>query len=503
MVAITIPPGVYNAPTPASKSAQWRETNLVRWIEDKLTPVGGWSQLVYDAPATRIRKIHRWIDTLGKEWTAYLCEGHLYVDIEGVLTDVSPVDPIVPPYDNLFAGGYGDFQYSLDEYGTPRPDKERDYVIAPCFTIDNWGEDLIVMTSVDGRLLRWKPSTPTAKAVEVPNAPKGRTFVVTPERFVIVFGADSTPQRFRWCDQENIENWNLADVASKAGEFYVEPASPIVSARRTRGGTIFHTTLGPYFITYAGMPYVYSYTALDGGSTPISEGAIIDTPRGAIWLATGGFWLYNGSSVAPIPCPVWNWVREDINVTLSRYYAVAVHLEQTGEVWFFFVSREGKFNDKFVSYSYRDGWWSMGKLCRACGLSSTYTNSPIMSDGFKIFRHDYGTQYPDAPEMPWAETFAINLGGGAGVSTVTQMVPDIGNDVGSVDFVLYSSLQRSSMNSPAPEIKSQPRPVRPDGYVDFRQTGRDHRLRIQSRDNGVPNWTFGNCELTIVGRGTR
>lgn len=503
MVAIQIPAGVYHAPTPASKSAQWREVNLVRWIEDKLTPVGGWSKLEYNRPLSRIRKMHRWIANDGREWNAFLCEGHIYVDIDGVLVDVSPVDPIIPPYGNMFAGGYGDWEYNLGEYGTPRPDKEREYTISPCFTIDNWGEDLIFMTSPDSRLLRWKPSDYLAKATEVPNAPKGRTFVVTPERFVIIFGADGFPQKFRWSDQENIENWNIADVASKAGEFYVEPAAPIVSARRTRGGTIFHTTLGPYFITYAGMPYVYSYSALDGGSTPISEGALVDTPRGAIWFATGGFWLYNGSSVSPIPCPVWSWMGSSINVTLSRYFSIAVHLEQTGEIWFFFVSADGSFNDRYVSYSYRDGWWSMGKLSRSCGLSSTYVNALTMTDGFDVYRHDSGTQYPDAPEMPWAETFAINLGGGAGISTISQMVPDVGNNTESVAFVLFSSTQRSSENNQPIEAQSDPRPVRPDGYVDFRQTGRDHRLRVQSKQGFEPEWTFGNCELTVLGRGKR
>ena len=76
--------------------------------------------------------------------------------------------------------------------------------------------------------------------------PHGRCFVVTPDRFIMVFGStqDGTTdggsfRRFAWCDQENPAAWDYASVTSQAGFFDIEPASPIVTAISTRTGILF------------------------------------------------------------------------------------------------------------------------------------------------------------------------------------------------------------------------------------------------------------------------
>lgn len=504
MVAIEIPPGVYAAPTKASKSAQWSEVNLVRWKEGKLSPFGGWEKYNYARPLTRIRAIHRWQDNAGKEWKAFLCEGHLYIDVDGVLVNMSPTVPLVLPYAQVLAGGYGMDLYSLDDYGTPRPDRNREVAVTPCYTLDNWGEDLLIMTSPDGRLLRWKPSTPTVPAAVVPNAPLlNRSFTVTAERHVIVFQKGGDARRFGWSDQENIENWNIADVNSKAGEFDVEPSSPIISHCRVRGGILFHTAKKSYLITFVGMPYVYAYNEVSSGGTPLSAASICETSIGTIWLASSGFWLYNGSSIAPLACGVWSWMAANFGGTYSRYEAAAVNVENNSEIWFFFASKDSRYNDRYVVYNYRENWWAMGKMSRSCGVSPTYTSYPMLSDGWNVFKHESGGAYPDAPEEPWAETFTINLGGGAGIGTILQGIPDVGGEADTVRFQMIYTFQRSSDTNQAIEKKGPLRKMRRDGKVDFRSTGRDFRLRVEATENQRSNWTFGNMELTMVGRGKR
>lgn len=503
MTAIEIPPGVYAAPTKASKSAQWRETNLMRWKEGKISPFGGWEQYAYSTPATRIRATHRWNDNAGNEWKAFLCEGHIYVEREGNLYDISPTVPLVQPYADVLAGGFGDADFGEGTFGTPRPNRNRETAITPAYTLGNWGEDLLICTSPDGRLLIWHPSTPTVDAVAVTGAPiNNRTFIVTAERSVILFQKGGDYRTFGWCDQEDINDWTVA-VDSKAGEFQVEPASPILTACRIRGGAIFCTAKQWYTINYVGMPFIYNYDEISTGAIPVSSAAIVDTAAGTFWFSNNGFWMYNGTSISPIVCPIWNWIETLMDPVYTRYEACAVNIESKSEIWFFFVAKGERYNSHCAIFNYREGWWGQAKMSRSCGSSPSYTSFPLLSDGMKVYKHESGLAYPDAPEQPYAETFSMNMGGGAGMSTFLGMVPDVGGEAQSISFRLYVNEQRSENSDQDTEWLSPVVKMYPDGYVEFRETGRDFRLRIESDVSVKSEWTFGMNEVMLKARGGR
>ena len=127
-------------------------------------------------------------------------------------------------------GGYGDGAYNTgppNTYGTARTlgnDAAIDRV-PDAYSLANFGAVLLAMTSADGRLLQWNPaSAPGTKAAVVTplsgsTVPHGLCFVVTPERFVQVFGSylDGTTfpgggadggsfRRMAWCEQEDYSN---------------------------------------------------------------------------------------------------------------------------------------------------------------------------------------------------------------------------------------------------------------------------------------------------------
>ena len=152
MIPISLPVGVFAGPTDAEKSASWKLTNFMRWDGIQLTPIKGWEQYAYTAPSTPIRAIHTWRDLNSREWTAYLTHGDLFVEYDGNLVSIAPT-----PAFELYvegAGGYGDFTYDYDDYGDARPAVAARKGFGPCFTLDNYGETLLIMSSVDGRR-RW------------------------------------------------------------------------------------------------------------------------------------------------------------------------------------------------------------------------------------------------------------------------------------------------------------------------------------------------------------
>lgn len=500
MPSLEIPPGVSSGPTKASKSSQWKETHLMRWVGGQLTPIGGWEKLNYAAFPSKIRKIHSWVTNSGLRATAYLCEAHCFVDLGGGVQNISPTTPIVPPFSNVVAGGFGDDDYSYDDYGTPRPDRPEKLVVGPVYSMDNWGEDLIVMTSTDGRLLRWSPSTPSTPLTIVPNAPENnRAFVVTPERHVICFGYDANFSDFAWSDQEDIENWNFADVTGKAGFLGIEPKSPIVAVCKTSNGTLVFTTKKTHIVRFVGSPYVYSVEELVDAATPISPSAVAAVGEGAYWYCgTGGFWAFNGSSVSPVQSPVHDWVTDDFDDLFGRLESCAVNMNELSEWWLFFPSDGSQSNNRYIIFNYSQGWWATGYMGRNCGNSVSFEAKPLMATDYEVFRHESGGYYQGA-DLPWARTFTLNIAGGAVLSTVGQMIPDIEGNVDNIAF----SFQYRDNRSRAAFNQSRDYLVRQNGFVDIRLTGRDFNMMVKCRNAPVENWTLGNSEIKLTNRGAK
>ena len=499
MPLIDFPPGVVNFSSRKKNTGNWREVNLVRWDGPTLLPVGGWSKVNYTAFASPVRTIHSWGTIAGARYTAFLCEEHCYVDVgDGILLDITPVDGLEPP-PAIQDGGYGDEDYNEGLFGTPRTGQDRGILVTYCFTVDNWGEDLRVMTSVDGRLLGWSPSTPGTKLQAVANAPvSNRSFLVTPERFIVIFGAGGVPHRFQWCDQENDTVWNALST-TKAGEFDIQPMSAIVTAKLAPNGILVFTTRSSYLVSFVGLPYVYSCSEVSECQSPYSYASAVRIPDGLLWVAPNGFWLFNGSSIAPVSCPIWDWIKSRISLDVSRRLSAMVTIPTAFEVWWFFsTGNEGVKNDTVVIFNYNSGAWSMGKINRQCGVSSANDYTPLMSDGVNVYSHETGNAYPGAPELPWAESYTLSIDTGSRMATIKQMLPEFIGDNTGVEFILIKNNNPSSVSD---ELLSAPKRIRSNGYVDVRETARNFRLRVKATKTG--RWSLGPVEIDIAARGMK
>ena len=171
--------------------------------------------------------------------------------------------------------------------------------------------------------------------------PTGRCFVVTNERFVMMMGAyDSTngggPRRFAWCDQENFQAWDYANVTSQAGFLDIEPASPIICAKAGPLGVLFWTANSTYISAFLGVPYIYNYTEIAKNSTPWSACSVVATTMLTLWMSQQGMFSYNGAWVAPVACKVRTWIDDDIDILNVREQACAVNVAAFNEFWWFF-----------------------------------------------------------------------------------------------------------------------------------------------------------------------
>jgi hypothetical protein len=548
---IEIPPGVVAKPTKQMRSSNWAEVNLCRWVEGQLAPVGGQAQYtdVVDGVetyqfASRCKRIHGWYGLDEIYRIAYLCESNLYVDEGGTLTDISPgtapndinygdgnysdglysgatTQPITPPF--IGAGGYSDGLYGASTYGTPRPESETFLIdqVPDAYSLDNFGSILYAMTSADGRLLMWDPAVGGEAVVQPADGtrgpvPNGRCFVVTQERFIMIFGSTNdgttgggSPRRFAWCDQENPGAWDYSNVVSQAGFLDIEPASPIVTAIATRTGTLFWTGKRAYVSQFLGLPYIYNYVELGRNCTPWSCQSMAATSSLTLWMSQQGLFSFDGTSITPVACLVRPWIDDDIDLLNVREQSFMTHVGNFNEVWWFFPQDGQPYNTRVAIYSYKEGWWSQGQMSRSAGITASYNAHTIMADGLIAYEHEASNTYPVNVPLPWAETFDLNLASGSRLITIKQMIPDIGGDVTNLVYSLFYKNSRSVMPDmngnpiPVAELQSPPRPVNPNGYVDFRTTGRDVRLRIALAGPYVNPVTVGQHLVDSVTRGDR
>ena len=397
------------------------------------------------------------------------------------------------------------------------------------------------MTSSDGRLLMWDPHVGGAAVVQPENSgrgpvPKGRCFVVTNERYIMIFGTagDGTPEggkpnRFAWCDQENPGAWDYSSVTSMAGFLDIEPASPIICAYTTRNGVLIFTAKKAYNSQYLGMPYIYNYVEIGQNCTPWSPQSIAGTSALTVWMSKQGAFSFDGTSILPVNCLVRPWVDDDIDDLQVREQACIVHVADFNEVWWFFPQNGLTKNSRCIIYSYKEGWWSQGRMSRTAGITSSYTAHTIMADDTVAYQHEAGNTYPTSVPLPWAETYDLNLNSGSRLTTIKQLIPDIEGDATNLLYSLFYRTSRSVMpdpggaqisnpnasidgivptpmiaaSVPTSELQTPPRQVRPDGYVDFRATGRDIRLRINLIGPSVNRVTVGQHLIDSVARGDR
>jgi len=503
MPAVEFPAGVTTLLSRAAKIANWRDANLVRWDDGvTLKPVGGWELVSLSGGpfASKVRKMHRWIDNNKIMWTAYLCEQHCYVESGGDLINITPADGMAS-----FTGdvaGYGELDYGEFTYGTPRAGVSTMQKFSPAWTLENWGEDILFMTSYDGRLLQWSPaSLPGVVALAVPGAPtNNRQFVVTPEHHCMLFAMGGNMGDFGWCSQEDLEDWDFMSITNTAGMYTVDPLSPIVAAQLSSVGIMVCTPAMTHIVDFVGLPYIYRRRDVGKVPIPLSAASMGSIPEGILWVSVEGFWLYNGSTADIIPCPLWDSISARLDFGRTVRESSLVSLGNRGEMWWFWVDKNlGITNTRYTALDYRSKIWMPGLLSRTCGLTYGNDRNPIMSDGVKIWKHEIGLQYPEAPFLPYLESQTLNILGGERWATLNKILPDIMGDRTALAFSVAMNNDRTVYSE---QRYSPQRTVNEHGWVDIRETARDLRLRIDMVRN--LDWsTIGPIIFDIKPRGKK
>jgi hypothetical protein len=491
LIPLKIPAGVFRNGTEYQSSGRYYDSNLVRWFEGTLRPIGGWRKRSSSQLTGSCRGLITWRDNSADRWIAAGTNSKLYAMNEaGTLKDITPSGFTTGSADAVSKLGYGYGTYGSFAFGIARPDLGS-VVPAATWTMDTWGEYLVACSDADGKLYEWQLgfSGPTLAAA-ITNAPTSCAAVMTTaERFVFALGASGNPRKVAWCDQENNTVWTPS-TTNQAGDFELQTGGSLKCGKRVRGLNLLFTDVDVHASAYIGAPYVYSFEKVGSGCGVISSQAVAAIDTAAMWMSRSGFWVYDGY-VKPLASDVGDYVFENINYTqASKIYAV--HNSKYGEITWFYPSSQSNENDSYVTYNYREGHWAIGSMGRTAGTDRGVFTNPLMvaSDGY-VYEHEVGFDYNGA--SVYAETGPIEVGTGDTVMSVRQVIPDE-QTLGEVQVSFKTRMYPTSTESTfGPYTAAEP--------TDVRFSAR--QVKVRYTGNVLADWRVGVTRLEAVASGLR
>jgi hypothetical protein len=491
LIPLKIPAGVFRNGTEYQSSGRYYDSNLVRWFEGTLRPIGGWRKRSSSQLTGSCRGLITWRDNSADRWIAAGTNSKLYAMNEaGTLKDITPSGFTTGSADAVSKLGYGYGTYGSFAFGIARPDLGS-VVPAATWTMDTWGEYLVACSDADGKLYEWQLgfSGPTLAAA-ITNAPTSCAAVMTTaERFVFALGASGNPRKVAWCDQENNTVWTPS-TTNQAGDFDLQTVGSLKCGKRVRGLNLLFTDVDVHASAYIGAPYVHSFEKVGSGCGVISSQAVAAIDTAAMWMSRSGFWVYDGY-VKPLASDVGDYVFENINYTqASKIYAV--HNSKYGEITWFYPSSQSNENDSYVTYNYREGHWAIGSMGRTAGTDRGVFTNPLMvaSDGY-VYEHEVGFDYDGA--SVYAETGPIEVGTGDTVMSVRQVIPDE-QTLGEVQVSFKTRMYPTSTESTfGPYTAAEP--------TDVRFSAR--QVKVRYTGNVLADWRVGVTRLEAVASGLR
>jgi hypothetical protein len=480
-IPLQIPPGVYKNGTEYQSKGRWNNSNLVRWYEGTIRPIGGWRKRSTSQVSGLSRGFINWKDNSNNRRIGIGTHSNLYaMDSGGTLTNITPTSFTSGSADAVLKIGYGYNFYGSFAYGVARPDTGT-FSPATTWSLDTWGEYLVGCSSTDGKLVEWQLNNANPAAT-ITNAPTNCTgLVVTQERFLFALGASGNPRKVSWSDQENNTVWTPA-ATNQAGDFDLTTIGSLQCAKRIRGATMLFTDVDVHTATYIGPPYIYSFERIASGCGVISKQAVASIDNTCIWMSASGFWIYDGF-VKPLMSDVSDYVFKNINVSqASKVYCI--HNSKFNEVWWFYPDSGSNEINSYVSFNYRENHWAVGTISRTSGTDSGVFEYPLMvsADGY-VYEHEVGFNYDSV--APYAESGPIELGVGDRVMSLSGLVPDE-NSLGDVKVSFSTKFYPTSTEyNYGPYSMANP--------TSFRITGRQIAAKIEG--NTLSDWRIGVIRL--------
>lgn len=414
--------------------------------------------------------------------------------------------------------GYGLGGYGLGGYGTGLvPASQTGAPIATDdYTLDNWGQ-LFVGCPKNGGIYVWDPTGGFTNAALIAAAPIfcAGIFVAMPQQQIVAYGASTAvgigveqdPLLVRWCDVSNFNQWIAAgaDAANFAGQYRIPTGSALIGGLQASQYGLLWTDLDLWTMTWLGYPDVFGFNKIGADCGLVGPHARTQLGGVVYWMTRSSFFSTAGG-VAPIACPVWDAVFQDLD-TANLRKCQAVANTPFNEVFFFYPSASGGTGecDKYAKFNTVQNTWDTGPLPRSAGISQSVLGAPIMASPQSIiYQHETGFDADGGPINAVMETGYFMIAEGHDMATVDLIWPDFkfGPFGGSQAAQIQITVKMVDYPGDTPRVFGPYTVGQATQYVNTRARGRAMALRVESSDIGS-FWRIGNVRFRYQPDGRR
>lgn len=487
--------------TPYAARGRWYDGNLVRWHDNALRPIGGWTRrqnanvnvppIVSNPTTETVRDMLAYVTNAGNSQAIFASNSKLYLlTASNVLSTITVTGFTAGSNQPSQLFGYGIGPYGRGTYGTRRNTTAAMPIPVQRWTMDTWGENVLAAGVNNGPIFQ---ITPAGVATALTNAPtKVASVTTTDQRIVMALQNDATDiRKVVWSDRENNNIWAPA-VNNFAGSQKLQGSGFLLGSYKILNQVLILSETDAHVARYIGAPFVFGFERIGDNCAPVHAKAVASTDRFVVWLGARNFWVYDGT-LRQLPCDVMDHIASTISpANFSKIHTQTV--AEFSEIWWFYQSKSGTEVDSYVVFDYVENHWSAGRLSRTAGSDVGAYPSPVMvsPDGI-IWDHEQTAVRVDGEA--YAITGPLELQNGERNMAIRYVFPDT-ESFGSVEL----SFTTKQMPT-APEIAHGPfaytNPIPTTGVL-----GREIRMEVRGLTS---QWEVGTMRFDVqqIGGGMR
>jgi hypothetical protein len=420
------------------------------------------------------------------------------------------------PAEGALPGAYGAGAYGIGPYGIGASTSasnglqgsEPGVAFALEWSMDKFGQDL-VFCWITSTVYVWVPPVSTGNvATPVSGAPSAVTglFVAAPQQQCMAWGifsatiGEQDPLLIGWCDVANLNAWT-ASATNQAGSFRLASGNLIISGTWFGLTGLFWTEIDLWGMTYVGFPLVYGFNKIAPNCGLIARRAWATLGTLAVWMSQQDFFVYQGGSVAPLPCTVHDFVFN----TLDKARLEEIHADTNsynGEVtwWFPQIGSNGQCTGA-VKWHAAGGEWDI----TSSGLSiSAWTDQSVLGPPIGTFYNGLLEQFETSTDFDGQilDSFILSgffqLGEAEEIIFVERVYPDFTLSPGAtinVSFMFADDMASAeipgSVRTYGPYQVTSSTP-----YLIVRGRGRVMQIRVDGNVALNSFWRYGEPPVT-------
>ena len=409
--------------------------------------------------------------------------------------------------------GYGSGLYGAGPYGIGIASG---YSTIRQWSFAAWG-DFLIANPTNGGIYVWQPGNGLTNnpAALIPQAPayNAGLFLAMPEQQLVAYGSTGIssgtqdPLLVRWCDVSDYTDW-IASSTNQAGSYRIPRGSRIVGGIQGPQQGLLWTDTSLWVMQYIQPPLVYGFNEVSIGCGLIAKRAICMVGNQVVWMGNNGFFLYQGGSVTPLVCPIWDTIYKNLNISQLDKITGAPN-SSFNEAGFYLPSQNGNGeNDTFVSINLNDGSWTYSNgtnaqnFIRTAWFDQSVIGPPVGVDlNGLVQQHETGTTADGSAIKASARTGWFKLAEGQKFISLERMIPDFvvlqGNPSLTITvYVVNYPGDAPTVYGPFPYVSGLTE------YIITRARGRLASIQIDS--SGIGGfWRLGNFLNKVYEMGRR